>query len=586
VGSVALDAAGNVFAGLTTTGGGLFVSSDDGASWQPSNAGMYSLDVGTVAASGSTVYVGAENVLRSLDHGVSWLQATPLPSVGAISAIAARDSMVAAGSTYDGTLYVSADGGQTFARRYTGTWATVDIEILGPIILCATENGVVRSTDSGMTFGPAPGITQGAATLHCDGVMTCYAGANNSSTLGQTALLKSTDAGATWAPLGMTNARIVAVTDSGTAYVNDGTSGKLLRSDDGGTTWATVTWPPASCAIPFAARGDKAFAACVGGVYRSNDKAATWTAASGSAATGAISGPVSGVMVDSSAGALGADGDIYMNANALSRSTDDGQTWQVMVPYAEPYYIPGGCFVTGQGALECLDDQGPLVRSTDHGVTWTTIAVNPPGTPGAMQIQVSLAANAGSVVYAGGLEGMARSDDDGLTFQLLKGSPHATAMQVLHDGHVLVQGTGQTYRSVDQGVTWQTLATIVRLPIIEDATGRLVDVSGFHYSTDEGDTWTYFSGAGQLPSSRIQAAALDGSGRMIAIVAPGVNQFTSLGQPPSTYTSTDGGATWKMLVPQIPNPVVSGFALDKKGRLLAATAGGLYRLDVAGTAGP
>jgi photosystem II stability/assembly factor-like uncharacterized protein len=585
VGAVAMDGAGNVFAGLRS-GGGLFVSSDDGASWHPSNAGMYTLDVDVVTATGSTVYVGAGNVLRSVDDGASWLQVTPLSSVGEVSAIAARGSIVAAGSSYDGTLYVSADGGQTFTQRYTGIGESVDIEILGTVILCATADGVVRSTDSGMTFGPAPGITAGAATLHCDGVSTCYAGANNTSTPATTVLLKSTDAGATWAPLGMNNVRIAAVTDSGTAYVNDGTSGDLIRSDDGGSSWTTVSWPHASCAIPFAARGDKVFAACVGGVYRSDDKAASWTAASGSAATGAISGHVSGVMVDTSSTALGADGDIYMNADALYRSTDDGETWQVMVPYAEPYYVPFGCFVTGQGALECLDDQGPLVRSTDHGVTWQTIAVNPPGTPGPMQVQVSLAANLGSTVYAGGSEGMARSDDDGLTFQLLNGSPQATALQLLHNGHLLVQGATQTFRSVDQGVTWKALANYLQLPVLEDASGRLVDVSGSQYSIDEGDSWTFFPGGGRLPSSRIKASAIDGSGRLVAIVAPGANPFTNLGQPPVTYTSTDGGTTWTLLQPQIPNPEVNAFAVDRKGRLLAATAGGLYRLDPAGPAGP
>jgi hypothetical protein len=67
---------------------------------------------------------------------------------------------------------------------------------------------------------------------------------------------------------------------------------------------------------------------------------------------------------------------------------------------------------------------------------------------------------------------------------------------------------------------------------------------------------------------------------LVLVLTPGVDQFTSLGRPPVTYTSTDGGATWTVLTPPIPNPGVTSVALDKRGRLLTATAGGLYRLDV------
>jgi hypothetical protein len=582
--AVTLDGAGNVFAGLGVSGG-IFRSTDQGASWQPTNGGMYGFTIGALAATGTTIYTGATNLVRSVDDGTSWLQLTTF----AVSAISVKGSLVVVGNGSNVMLGVSSDGGNTFTTPSAGSsGTTADVEIVGSAILAATTSGIYRSVDGGASFEPVPGIMSGglSADLHCDGVSTCYASAYNASTL-YPALLKSVDAGATWSPLGMTNTRIVAVTAAGIAYVQNGTSGDLILSEDGGQTWTPAAWPPSSSwTLPFATEGNEVFAPCIDGVYRSDDKAATWSAASGSPTTGAISGNTADMVVDTSPTALGADGDIYLNAPGFQRSTDDGETWQVLVPWAEPYYLPYGCFVTGQGALECFEYRGAeLVRSTDHGATWTTIEVNPPGTPGPMQIEVTVAENAGSTVYAGGSQGLARSDDDGVTFQILKGSPATTTLQVLHDGHVLVQSPDGTYRSADEGATWQSLAYFP-LPVLENASGRLLynDLGGsIRYSTDEGDSWTYYPNA-SVPGSGGRLAA-DGTGRLIVLLTPGVDQLTSLGQPPVTYTSTDGGATWSLLTPQIPNPNVDSFAVDKRGRLLAATAGGLYRLDTV-TSGP
>ncbi len=584
--SVALDSSGNIFAGASRTGGGLFVSSDDGASWRPSNAGMYTLTVGALAAAGTTIYAGAENLLRSGDDGASWMQVTPLSSISSVSSIAVRGTMVVVGTSYGGTVYVSNDSGNTFQRSGAGIAAAVNVEIVGAVILCATEQGIYRSVDCGATFTRVSGINANQAniTLHCDGVSTCYANAST-TVLDGGALLKSTDAGATWAPLGMPNTRVVAVSDSGVAYVNNGTSGALVRSDDGGASWIPVSWPPSSCGIPFTTHGDEVFAPCEDGVYLSRDKATTWSAATGST-KGAISGYTDGLVVDRSPTASGTDGDIYMDAAAgLLRSSDDGANWHIVFPSAEPYYIPYGCVITGHGAVECLGGEGDaLWRSPDHGATWTTVQVNPPNTPGPMRIQGEVIGNAGSVVYAGGSLGLARSDDDGQTFQLLPGSPSAPTLQVLqHSGHVLVQSTSGTFRSSDKGVSWQPL-TFFPMPVFEQASGRLlyIEVGGSaRYSDDEGDTWTYFP-TNSLSGSGGKMGA-DGTGRLVLIIAAAINPFTNLGRPAVTYTSTDGGANWEVMNPQIPNPNLANFAVDTRGRLLAATAGGLYRLDASGT---
>ena len=609
--AVAIDGSGNMFAGIDPIGyaqlldfgaaGGIFRSTDDGVSWKPSNSGMYGLTVGLLAASGTTLFaqenalvpnstvgqISAANLVRSVDDGASWLQVTPFPlnavNVGPNS-LSTNGNLVAVGYS-NGTLGISTDGANTFkTTTVAGSALAIEVEIVGSTILYSAGGATYGSVDGGSTFTR---INLGTTNqVNCYGSSTCYASALDPFTTAvYPSLFKSVDAGATWTPLGMTNPTIVnpsivAVTSMGIVYVQEGTSGQLLvRSDDGGQTWTPVTWPPDSCAFPFVAQGDKVFAPCKGGVYRSDDRAATWRAANGSGATGAISGNVSNLVVDTSPTALGADGDIYVDAPGLLRSSDEGDTWQATDPFSQLSITPVHCFVTGMSALECLDNRQGLVRSPDHGETWQTIAVTPPNTPGPMQVPVEVAQSSSSAVYVGGFQGMARSDDDGVTFQPLIGSPAISALQILRDDHVLVRSGNSTLRSVDSGVTWNSVSSFP-LPVLEDASGRLIDISGAttRYSTDDGDTWTTAASIAPLPNSGGRSA-IDGTGRLVVVLPPSFDYLTNLGLPSVTYTSTDNGATWTILMPRIPNPNVTGFAVDKQGRLLAATTGGLYRLD-------
>jgi len=488
--NVTIDGSGNAFASLAAPNtavysGGIFRSADNGASWQPRNFGIYGLtNIRSLAASGNTVYAITVGqilnsmllaifprpiLIRSTDDGASWSEVTPLTAnpfgLGVLRTSGSLVAMTTGLPTGLG-VSVSTDEGNTFNAAPCGS--VNDIAVVGRSILCSGAGGVSRSADGGATFGLAQGFDAGssAGQVLCDGASTCYAVISTTGAQ-YPSLFKSVDEGATW-DLARTEVGGIRAVATVVVYVTKAITGQPIRSDDGGQTWTLTDSPDDTCPNGFAAQGEKVFAACNGGVYRSDDRGVSWNSASGSAETGALTSNVLGVFVDTSPTAVGADGDIYAYtpnlANAYSpnlrRSSDGGNTWQLLVPQGGGLLDAPSCVVTEMGALECVNNQFGLVRSTDHGETWQPVALP-------MFFLAGFAQNAGSTVYlfsygdSRSERTLARSDDDGLTFQVLEGSqPYfggAKKVQVLRNGHVLNQSGASTSRSVDGGETWQTL---------------------------------------------------------------------------------------------------------------------------------
>ena len=61
----------NLFAG---TGGGVYLSTNNGASWTPVNTGLWNLGVIALAVSGTNLFAGTDGagVFLSTNHGANW----------------------------------------------------------------------------------------------------------------------------------------------------------------------------------------------------------------------------------------------------------------------------------------------------------------------------------------------------------------------------------------------------------------------------------------------------------------------------------------------------------------------------------
>ena len=226
--------------------GGVWKTVNDGTTWTPVFDGEGSYSIGWVALDpndSSVVWVGSgesnsqrsvpygDGIYRSVDGGKSWenLGLKKSEHIGRV-VIDPRDSKV---------VYVAAEGPLWGAGGDRGLYKTTDAGKSWKAVLTISENtGVVD-----VALDPSnPDIVYAAAYQRRRHVYTMIDGGPES------AIYKSTDAGATWNKL-----------KSGLPTVDMGRIGLAVSPADPNVVYATVE----------AADGK-------GGIFRSNDKGATW----------------------------------------------------------------------------------------------------------------------------------------------------------------------------------------------------------------------------------------------------------------------------------------------------------------------
>jgi photosystem II stability/assembly factor-like uncharacterized protein len=202
---------------------GCYVSTDAGANFSllsdvglPSNAGASDVLVRPDNPDSvfCAIWGGADGgIYRSLDRGLSWSLLTDgLPakgSVGRISLAVSRsdpDVMVAGIDTNSGTVYKSLDGGDSWtelvaSQGYCGgqCWYdnVVGIDSADPDVLYAGGVGHRRSTDGGVTWGPAD------SGVHVDHHFILTPTPGEVILANDGGVYRSTDQGVTWSNWGL-----------------------------------------------------------------------------------------------------------------------------------------------------------------------------------------------------------------------------------------------------------------------------------------------------------------------------------------------------------------------------------------------
>ncbi len=236
--------------------GGLFTSTDGGATWVSSSTGIPDPRIHALATDsrpGGAIYAGtrAGGVFKSTDGAKSW-SATPLNNVF-VTALAVDplvQTTVYAGTDANG-VYKTTDAGATWTPVNNGLPASsvrsIVIDSTTPAIYSATGSGIYKSTDGGSNWNSANGglldPNVNAIAIDAHNPKLLYAATNS------VGIFRSLNGGAFWLaansgiPSSSAGAQVSALTvdaAAGTLYaaIAQGNFGRVYRSTDG------ITWTP------------------------------------------------------------------------------------------------------------------------------------------------------------------------------------------------------------------------------------------------------------------------------------------------------------------------------------------------------
>ena len=465
---------------------------DGGVTWQPFNGPIGSTyDVRFLTPDFGHA-VGNYGFAISRNGGVSWSYAP-----NSIHYVGFRNTSLGLGSSVNG-LYRTTDGGLTFTRVRTGSISNARF-INDTIALALTNDGrILRSTDAGLTWADR-GASQGTTSL----LILSETQAIGFGSDGR--VLNTADAGLTWidrgiaAPDGVVNWAVVA---EGTAVLVSG-GGDVWRTADGGATWTETLDGlgdlPASWGVSFLNEQQGWIAGVHGLVFETTDAGITWHSLN--SGNGAEINDIE--MFDSQRGlAVGINGYLF-------RTEDAGARWNV-----DRLKVTGVVLFRNENlnAVDIVDDQfavtvgddGVAYKTADGGLTWTSIGF--PNLPETYNIS--------DVHFLSRDEGWVVGQD-------------------LDVGH-----SRTVYHTLDGGLTWTR-------PFDDTASFSAVEFEGvrgwiatlgsrFLRSTDSGATWT----EGFLPDNGLPLITLD-----MQFANDGLTGY-AVGWYGYVAKTTNGGVTW------------------------------------------
>lgn len=219
----------NIFAG---TDAGIFRTGNNGANWSAVNNGLSMTFITSLSNNGSSVFAGAGfgQIFRSDNNGFLWTEISnglPMTTSAMTTCFAYKDGNTYAGMTGEG-VYKSTNNGANWSASNNGMFEPViySLTTAGSDILAATLDGLFVSGDDGVNWNI---VGLGFSYI------TTYSFAKNGSTLymgTEKGVFLSTDNGTTWDSIntGLTNRKIESLAINGTyLFANERQSGIWRR---------------------------------------------------------------------------------------------------------------------------------------------------------------------------------------------------------------------------------------------------------------------------------------------------------------------------------------------------------------------
>ncbi|MBX7222524.1 MAG: IPT/TIG domain-containing protein [Blastocatellia bacterium] len=508
--------------------GGLFRSTDGGATWTESDAGMTNFAVNTLAFTPSNpqiMYAGTvfdiaqPQVFKSLDGGITWVAASQGFTFGNCENLVVHPQnpnilYVVGGQR----VYKSTDGAANWnvtplqMSVSTSLNASLVIDPLTPETLYVTchDQGVYKSVNGGATWANSgTGLTAtlyGALAIDPVNPATLYLGYYYGG------VAKSTNGGLTWSQTGLGAGGItdlmVDPQSPNRVYAATFNSG-LMKTENGGTSWIPLNNGLPSNAISTCALfpgnpSQLALGTSGYGFYKSVNSGNSWAVAN----QGLFLPQVQAMAVDPTTPNIVYLG-IYKGApgaGGVAKSTDGGQSWATLTLPGRYNIFSLAIHPTNPNLI--LAGGEITYRSTDGGASWAQDLSH-------LNYSVSgfaFAKSAPDVVFATIPQvGILKSTNAGATWTTANtGLPAQKLVDGIaidpHDANRVFVGTydGKMFRSTDGGANWNLLASF---PSASLPAGILVDPrqpetlfigfrnNGIYKSINGGASWSWVSAA-------------------------------------------------------------------------------------------
>ena len=500
---------GYLYAG--TRNGGVFRSRDDGRTWVPVDNGIADSAISGLGSFKRSVFVSTwrRGIWRSNDHGEHW---TKVGEVGGCVGFFTMGTKMFAAHV-DG-IRNSGDGGVSWTRTMNNTYNVSSITSLKGLLFAGTGTGVYRSTDEGITWSK---VIQGLqdTSVWSLAVMRgrIYAGTASG-------IYVSENSGGIWTPAGDglpgRNVNALQAVDS---CLVAGTSGGIYRSADSGRSWrAANAGIVASSVVAFGGDERHLYAGTFrGGLFTSTNRGARWIEAD----SGMPQSVIRAVAKRDSEVLAALDG------GGFYRSSDGGRLWSPAnhgLEKAGADY-PGGeirCHsLAVKGEMLFVSTGGGLFSSSNFGTSWSPAGLA--RTPASGYPILALAV-VGRMILAGGIPGIYQSPNNGADWNRVDSGSAGFVETFAVDYAHLYAGGGGFWRSSDSGSTWvsSNIGTTGRVSAVT-ARGPFVLAGselGVRCSSDHGGTW--MSADEGLPKGGVFALTFAGEDILAGTRASGV----------------------------------------------------------------
>lgn len=550
-----------------TSGSGIFISTNGGQTWKPSNKGLSNFTIGALAKSGNFIFAGTDGggAFVSSDNGATWTRASAGLTDQYVRALVTTSSKVFAGT--GSGVFMSDNNGTSWNKVSNGllTLDTRSLVVQDSFIYAGTYGGGIFK--SGLNNNNWNAVNNGVSSNYVYSM--AYADSTLYAASGNKGVFISTTQGASWtvsnaADNGLENDMTRCVMAFGNK-VFAGTTKGLSFSTNKGTTWTSINSGIMNKdVLSLAYNGTSIFAGTNdGGIFVSTNTGASWSL------SGVQNTSVTSFVMNGSNVFAGTYGNY-----SIHLTTNKGDTWKPLVNgFLNVYEIRAvNALANIDSVLFSGTDGGGVFRSLDFGKTWSTCDsgfVNP-------QLYCFAFLTVGSKVYAGTNYGVYEIDKNGVKWNdLSAGLPSNTQIISLAiKGNLVFAGTkdkGLFIFNTNTGI-WSPANTglnekNVYSIVVNGNTLFLGTNSGIFQSTNDGASWSLITGTQFV--------------YFYALVASGNMMFA--GSNLGTYVSKDNGSTWKFDVTGIDgleNKIIKALIVNDNTVYAGTSSGGVWTRSV------